>query len=89
MHNLVYAAWGYGGLDYCEDPTRLRRAFQFPDASLVFTVFPSFPGHNQGLPIDESFKANNIFNGRFDKDNNFLPNNIRRYSFEDEYTYRV
>ena len=81
--------WGYGGLDYIEDPTRLRRAFQFPDASLVFTHFPSFLGHNQGIPVTETLKRKELFNGRFDKDGNFLPNNIRRYSFEDEYTYRV
>jgi hypothetical protein len=26
---------------------------------------------------------------RTDKDGNILPNAIRRYSFEDEYTYRI
>ncbi len=81
--------WGYGVLDFIEDPTRLRRTFQFHDASMVFSYMSSFPGHNNGLPIDNFVIENGTLGARFDKDGNVLPNNIRRYSFEDEYTYRV
>ena len=81
--------WGYGVLDYIEDVTRLRKAFQFPDASLVFTWMGSFPGHNNGIPLGDSSLTNDTHGARQDKDGNILPNNIKRYYFEDEYSYRV
>jgi hypothetical protein len=81
--------WGYGVLDYIEDPTKLRKVFQFPDASLVFTWIGSFPGHNFNLPNYATDVENQNYGARTDKDGNILPNNIRRYYFEDEYSYRV
>ena len=81
--------WGYGGLDYVEDVTRLRKQFQFPDASLVFTWMGSFPGHNNGLPLGDGAEGNQNLGARQDKDGNILPNNIRKYYFADEYAYRV
>ncbi len=80
--------WGYGVLEAFEDPYKLRKIFQFPDASLVFTWLASFPGNNIGLPRSD---AGNMVapGGRTDKDGNILPNSIRRYAFEDEYTYRI
>ena len=86
---LVYPLWGYGVLDYVEDVTRMRKVFQFPDASLVFTWLGSFKGHNLNLPIDENDIANENSGARMDKDGNILPNNIRKYYFQDEYSYRV
>jgi hypothetical protein len=56
---------------------------------MVFSYLASFPGNFYGLPFDEWLKAQGTFGGRVDKDGNILPNNIRRYSFEDEYSYRV
>lgn len=89
LFTFIYPMWGYGVLDYVEDITKLRKVFQFPDASLVFTWFGSFPGHNNGLPIEKSELANENLGARQDKDGNILPNNIRKYYFEDEYTYRI
>jgi hypothetical protein len=56
---------------------------------MVFSYMASFPGHNHGLPIPDYLKDQGTLGARVDKDGNILPNNIRRYSFEDEYTYRV
>jgi hypothetical protein len=47
----------------------------------------SFAGHNHGLPINAEYQQKE--GARLDKDGNILPNNIRRYYFEDEYTYRI
>jgi hypothetical protein len=64
--------WGYGVLEATEDPYKLRKIFQFPDASLVFTWLASFPGDLMGLE-QEAIPGNMSLTGaRTDKDGNIL-----------------
>lgn len=84
----MYPLWGYGVLEAFEDPYKLRKIFQFPDASLVFTWLGSFAGDMFGLQKNLPGTMG-LPGARTDKDGNILPNAIRRYSFEDEYTYRI
>ena len=88
VFTFLYPLWGYGVLEAFEDPYKLRKVFQFPDASLVFTWLASFPGHMMGAPTNPVTMADRM-GARMDKDGNILPNNIQKYYFEDEYTYRV
>lgn len=87
FNSLVYPLWGYGTIEAFEEPYKLRKMFQFPDASLVFTWVASFTGNNYGT--FETMEEKQRSGARLDKEGNILPNHIRKYHFEDEYTYRI
>ncbi len=86
---LVYPIWGYGIIDPYEEPFKFRKIFQFADAGMLFSWIASFMGNNYGLPFGESEESKQRSGARTDKDGNILPNHIKRYNFEDEYTYRI
>jgi hypothetical protein len=78
--------WGYGLIDWHEDPYRLRKVL-YP-ASFQFQLFRinPFEGHNYGLHPRRYDREPYL---KYDKDGNALPTTIRRYPFPDEYTYRI
>ena len=73
-------------IDYAEDPWRFRKIFYPASFQFQFLRNNPFEGHNYGLPGRRTDREPPL---RFDKDGNALPSTIRRYPFEDEYTYRI
>ena len=68
-----------------QDPILYRKQFHDPYAGLSFARLDYAVGDNLGLPL----KNQTMFGIDTDKDGNPLPRAIRRYSFADEYTYRI
>jgi hypothetical protein len=68
-----------------QDPILLRKQFYDPQAGLAFARIDYAVGDNLGLPL----KNQNMFGIDTDSDGNPLPRAIKRYSFADEYTYRI
>lgn len=64
----------------------MRKIFHPPIASLEFTRRDGFVGHNDNLPLPKPLVTPP---NRVDAAGNILPNRIRRYSFADEYSYRI
>ena len=54
-------------------------------AGMGFTRLDMAVGDNLGLPVKNSPKLGI----EIDKDGNPLPRQVRRYSFADEYTFRI
>jgi hypothetical protein len=82
---IVYPLWGYGIFNVFEDPIWLRKYFHPPSYGMAFTRRNFFTGHNDNLPLPKPQSPPY----REDKDGNILPTRIRRYSFADEYTFRI
>ena len=63
----------------------MRKVFYHPLAGMTFTRLDYAIGDNMGLPVKNSKK----FGFDVDKEGNPLPRQIKRYSFADEYTFRI
>jgi hypothetical protein len=68
-----------------EDPIKFRKVFYHPYAGLNFTRMDYSIGDNLGIP----YMDRPMYGIDKDKDGNPLPRAIRRYSFADEYTFRI